>query len=947
MNKVKSLLITGILFLLNVTITNASVMAIDYGSQWYKVSLITPKIPLEIVLNEESQRKTRSIISIIDDERMFSNDAVSKSTKNPKQTFDFLKLLVGKKINDDEIKFYKSIFDIDIIEDHSRNSILVKSGNETYTVEELISYQLSKAKLIAENMSSGKLVDKAVITVPRFFNQYERLAMVNAAEIAGIKVLSVLNEDTAAAINFAMTRNFENQPKYYVFFDMGASCTTITLVSMKSVFTPDEKAKKSPEVQIHEFSFDKTLGGLAFDRELQLLIVNKIKKSLNNSEDIEKDPKIMAKILIKARKAKEILSVNIDTNIYFDSLINDQDINIKITKEEFEKASENLVKRTREVVESFFKSIKISRDNISSIILVGGSTRVPMVQNVLKDFVGESKLANYVNSDEAIVMGAGFQSAHLSQEFKVRTLFVQDIHSSSCISYEYILSDGKKVSNNLFNEKDPLTKQVNISLKTFENFDVSLNYGCKSDEKQLIFKAKISGIKEVIEENAIKEKKIPKVTLNFALSNSDIAFISNASVKAKVPINHRESLLEKFLKLINKPHWYKNRTVDKYKPDDLPPNAPKNFDVIKSQLPLNQMINKYDIYPLTGTIKKEAIDRKKAMDKKDSERVEIEVQKNNLESLIYKGREILTEQEETENENKIVLSEEEIKTYKEQLKDLFENLFENGQVTKINLEEIKNKISSVDKIVSLVKERKESIISRKKGIKKLEKVIKDTRTFYEALDNIAESKDIKVEKEKTKKENIKIEEEESLITEAKKNENENNNSEEITEKESKTNESKVSNMEKIVSEKAKELCNSAEEWLNEVVKKQSLLKNWDTPAFSDKDIDNKISEIYNNVTKVLNEFTNNNNNNSNSKVSENKKQENEKEKTNTENKNSNSDEFNKKQYTNSNKTNNNGQEEKAETKMENASLNENNKDDNNKIVNENEANNSKNTENDK
>ncbi|ORY25393.1 actin-like ATPase domain-containing protein [Neocallimastix californiae] len=888
MNKVKSLLITGILFLLNVTITNASVMAIDYGSQWYKVSLITPKIPLEIVLNEESQRKTRSIISIIDDERMFSNDAVSKSTKNPKQTFDFLKLLVGKKINDDEIKFYKSIFDIDIIEDHSRNSILVKSGNETYTVEELISYQLSKAKLIAENMSSGKLVDKAVITVPRFFNQYERLAMVNAAEIAGIKVLSVLNEDTAVLC----------------IFDMGASCTTITLVSMKSVFTPDEKAKKSPEVQIHEFSFDKTLGGLAFDRELQLLIVNKIKKSLNNSEDIEKDPKIMAKILIKARKAKEILSVNIDTNIYFDSLINDQDINIKITKEEFEKASENLVKRTREVVESFFKSIKISRDNISSIILVGGSTRVPMVQNVLKDFVGESKLANYVNSDEAIVMGAGFQSAHLSQEFKVRTLFVQDIHSSSCISYEYILSDGKKVSNNLFNEKDPLTKQVNISLKTFENFDVSLNYGCKSDEKQLIFKAKISGIKEVIEENAIKEKKIPKVTLNFALSNSDIAFISNASVKAKVPINHRESLLEKFLKLINKPHWYKNRTVDKYKPDDLPPNAPKNFDVIKSQLPLNQMINKYDIYPLTGTIKKEAIDRKKAMDKKDSERVEIEVQKNNLESLIYKGREILTEQEETENENKIVLSEEEIKTYKEQLKDLFENLFENGQVTKINLEEIKNKISSVDKIVSLVKERKESIISRKKGIKKLEKVIKDTRTFYEALDNIAESKDIKVEKEKTKKENIKIEEEESLITEAKKNENENNNSEEITEKESKTNESKVSNMEKIVSEKAKELCNSAEEWLNEVVKKQSLLKNWDTPAFSDKDIDNKISEIYNNVTKVLNEFTNNNNNN------------------------------------NSNK-------EKAETKMENASLNENNKDDNNKIVNENEANNSKNTENDK
>eukprot|EP00833_Pecoramyces_ruminatium_P009689 jgi/Orpsp1_1/1183721/evm.model.c7180000086430.1 len=303
-------------FLLNVTFIKASVMAIDYGSQWYKVSLITPKIPLELVLNEESQRKTRSIISIIDDVRMFSNEAISKSTKYPKQTFDFLKLLVGKKINSEEIKFYKSIFDIDIIEDHSRNSILIKSSNETYTVEELIGYQLSKAKLIAENMSSGKVVDKAVITVPRFFNQYERLAMVNAAEIAGIKVLSIMNEDTAAAVNFAMTRNFETQPKYYIFFDMGASSTTITLVSMKSIYNPDEKSKKSPEVQIIDFNYDKTLGGLAFDRELQLLIVEKIKKLIKDVGDIENDYKIMGKILIKARKAKEILSVNTDTTIY-------------------------------------------------------------------------------------------------------------------------------------------------------------------------------------------------------------------------------------------------------------------------------------------------------------------------------------------------------------------------------------------------------------------------------------------------------------------------------------------------------------------------------------------------------------------------------------------------------------------------------------------------------
>ncbi|ORX77551.1 HSP70-domain-containing protein [Anaeromyces robustus] len=475
MFKEKFLFIIGILLFLNITIIKASVMAIDYGSQWYKVSLITPKIPLELVLNEESQRKTRSIISIIDEERKFSNDAVSKSTRYPKQTFDFLKLLVGKRFNDEEIKFYNSIFDIDIIEDKARNSILIKADNETYTVEELISYQFSKAKLIAENMS-GQTINKAIITVPRFFNQYERLSMVNAAEIAGIRVLSVMNEDTAAAVNYAMTRNFENQPRYFVFYDMGASCTTITLVGIKSVHNPEEKSKKSPEIEIIDFNYDKTLGGLAFDKELQLLIVDKIKKSLNINDGIEDDSRIMAKILIKARKAKEILSVNSDTTIYFDSLINDKDITVKVTREEFEKASEKLAKRINTVVENFFKSIKIPKENIDSVILVGGSTRVPMVQNILKDNIGDNKLANYVNSDEAIVMGSIFHGASLSQEFKVRNLNINDIHSSSKISYEYKLSDGKVISGNLFNEKDPLIKETSISLKTSEDFDVSLYY---------------------------------------------------------------------------------------------------------------------------------------------------------------------------------------------------------------------------------------------------------------------------------------------------------------------------------------------------------------------------------------------------------------------------------------------------------------------------------------
>jgi len=112
-----------------------------------------------------------------------------------------------------------------------------------------------------------------------------------------------------------MTRNFDSQPKYYVFFDMGASSTTITLSSMKSIYNPNEKSKKSPEVEIIDFNFDKTLGGLAFDRELQLLVVDKIKK-IAKVDNIQENARVMAKILVKVRKAKEILSANTETTIY-------------------------------------------------------------------------------------------------------------------------------------------------------------------------------------------------------------------------------------------------------------------------------------------------------------------------------------------------------------------------------------------------------------------------------------------------------------------------------------------------------------------------------------------------------------------------------------------------------------------------------------------------------
>ncbi|OUM58710.1 hypothetical protein PIROE2DRAFT_52367 [Piromyces sp. E2] len=513
-------------------------MAIDYGAQWFKVALVKPGVPLDLVLNRESKRKTPSNICIRDGVRLYGNEANNLATRFPKFTFPSLKNLLGHKFEDEECEVYRKTFYNDMIKDEERGTVAFKYKDETYTVEELVSYQLAQAKEMADHMA-GENVRDAVITVPRFFNHFERKAIIDAAELAGIRVISLLNEDTASALNFAMTRVFEEAPQHHIFFDMGAGSTVATLISFQSV--PEDETKKKPkmvpQIEVKATGFDRSLGGHSFDVKLQHHLAQKFKEtSQGKNIDIFSNQRAMSKLLKEAVKVKEILSANTECFASIENLTDDIDFRTKVTRAELEEMAADLFPRIKVPIEKILSESNLSLDNITSIILVGGSTRIPKVQAALKELVGDEKIAKNVNSDEAVVLGGGFKAAASSRAFRVREIRIKDINNRPIeVVYDSEVTEkrpeGKEIHTMLYNEKALLGAKKLMNFRRLTDFEFSLkNKGeTENDESTEILRAKISGIEEAIKENAERSLGDPKVKLMLQLTDSNIISMLDAA----------------------------------------------------------------------------------------------------------------------------------------------------------------------------------------------------------------------------------------------------------------------------------------------------------------------------------------------------------------------------------------------------------------------------------
>lgn len=402
----------------------AAVMSVDLGSEWMKIGVVSPGVPMEIALNKESKRKTPTAIAFRNGDRLIGEDAQTLGVRFPANNYGYLVDLLGKTIDNPMVELYRKRFPYyDIIEDPTRKTVVFKNGDEQYTIEELVAQLLQVAKGYAED-STGQAITECVVVVPGFFGQAERQALITAAKLANLKVLQLINDYTAVGLNYGIFRRkeFNETAQYFVFYDMGASKTTASVISYQLV---KDKATKEilPVVQVLGVGYDRTLGGL----EMQVRLRDYLGREFNkmSKSDVFSNPRAMAKLFKEAGRLKNVLSANSEHYAQIEGLLDEQDFRLLVTRDQFEELCKDLFARITAPIDKALSQAGLSLDIVNQVVLFGGNTRVPKVQDILKAHI-KQELAKNVNADEAACMGAVYRAADLATGFKVKKFVVKD-----------------------------------------------------------------------------------------------------------------------------------------------------------------------------------------------------------------------------------------------------------------------------------------------------------------------------------------------------------------------------------------------------------------------------------------------------------------------------------------------------------------------------------------
>jgi heat shock protein 5 len=380
------------------------VIGIDLGTTYSCVG-IYKNGRVEIIPNDQGNRITPSYVAFTVDEdaetRLIGEAAKQQATVYPEQTLFDVKRLIGRRFKDKSVQSDKKLLPYQIIDKAGKPYIRVKAKGETKDLspEEVSALVLTKMKETAENYL-GKTVGHAVITVPAYFSDAQRQATKDAGAIAGLNVLRIINEPTAAAIAYGLDKQAE---KNILVYDLGGGTFDVSLLTIDNgVF------------EVVATSGDTHLGGEDFDQRLMQHFAEKFKKS--DGEDLTKDKKAMQKLRKEVEKAKRALSSTASVEVKVESILNGKDLEETLTRAKFEQLNADLFQKTLKPVQDVISDSKMSKSEIHEIVLVGGSTRIPKVQSLIKDFFNGKEPSRGINPDEAVAYGAAVQAGILSGE---------------------------------------------------------------------------------------------------------------------------------------------------------------------------------------------------------------------------------------------------------------------------------------------------------------------------------------------------------------------------------------------------------------------------------------------------------------------------------------------------------------------------------------------------
>jgi len=384
------------------------VIGIDLGTTYSCVGIFKNG-QVEIIPNEFGNRITPSYVAFTDEEKLVGEAAKNQAHLNPKRSIYVIKRLIGRNFDDKEVQRDLKWVPYNIVKGKGGKPMVKTEvvGGEVKMLspEEISSMILVKMKEIAENYL-GRDIKHAVITVPAYFNDAQRQATKDAGLIAGLDVLRIINEPTAAAIAYGMDKKKGEQN--IIVFDLGGGTFDVSLLTIDNgVF------------EVAATAGDTHLGGEDFDQRLTEHFVKVFKKK--HGKDIQNDARAMQKLKGEVEKAKRDLSSVHQTKVTIDNLIDGIDFSESITRARFEELCNDLFKKTMAPVQQVLDDSGMKKNEINEVVLVGGSTRIPKIQDLIRDFFDGKEPNRGINPDEAVAFGAAVQGGILGGETSEQT----------------------------------------------------------------------------------------------------------------------------------------------------------------------------------------------------------------------------------------------------------------------------------------------------------------------------------------------------------------------------------------------------------------------------------------------------------------------------------------------------------------------------------------------
>ncbi|XP_026424540.1 heat shock cognate 70 kDa protein 2-like [Papaver somniferum] len=393
-------------------------IGIDLGTT-YSCVAVWQNDHVEIIENDQGNRTTPSYVAFTGTERIIGDAAKNQAAVNPINTVFDAKRLIGRKISDSCVQSDIMLWPFKVIADEDDKPMIqvnCKGKDKMFSAEEISSMVLIKMKETAEEYL-GTNVKNAVITVPAYFNDSQRHATRDAGTIAGLNVMRIISEPTAAAIAYGLDkRATSDSAENVLIFDLGGGTFDVSLLTIKKgIF------------EVKATSGDTHLGGEDYDNRMLNHFVEEFKRK--HKIDIHGNPRALRRLRTSCERAKRTLSSTTKTTITLDSLYEGVDYHTSITRAKFEELNIDLFMKCMKPVEKCLKDAKMDKSSVHEIVLVGGSTRIPKVQSLLKDFFNGKKLCKSINPEEAVAYGAAVQAAILSGvgNEKVQDLVLLDV----------------------------------------------------------------------------------------------------------------------------------------------------------------------------------------------------------------------------------------------------------------------------------------------------------------------------------------------------------------------------------------------------------------------------------------------------------------------------------------------------------------------------------------